>query len=494
MQLSRDKVQTILDNAPQGADKKKILDGLIQRGYQLEGVDSSQVVIPTTSTSATEKRGAIGQIKDAFSAGINKTKAGFTDSQTAKNPLELIEGGLKTGAGLVETIAAPIAPVVAPIGKGIEFVADKISDIPAVQEFATSKAGEVTERVVEDISNANTIASFFLPARAPKGLKPPSIKINPNAKAKLSSYPKEIQTAITDKITTLDPKVKNILETATIEKFDNAVKAGQEALNNPRVLTPLERAGEKANNLLSTIKEDLGNIGRQKSASLESVGNTKLPDVGISAIKNMVDKTRSMNLTKAERGLVNQFVEEVKVLGKSPTLRSVDKLVDKLQATMFERKGGTAIPVTTRVKSIVNSAIADINKQLKAQAKKTIGGDEFSVLNDAYSRKIKLFDSLNKRLGEDGAKGGSLFKRFFSPQDSGTKKLFDTIKKEYGIDLAEDATLAKFVMDSLGDTRAKSLLEQVPMSPSGVITKGLEFIEKKLTDPIGKARRTIKKR
>jgi len=468
--------------------RQAIESGKLDIPAQKQGVDLSRF-------GRTTKPATIGdKIQTAFSAGIDKTKQGFQEQQQAKNPLELIEGGIKSAAGVVEAASSPLAPIIEPtLGKGVEFVADKISDIPAVQDFATSKAGEVTERVVEDIANVNTVASLFLGGRSAKGIKNP-IKNTPEIASKIKSYPDGIRTALTDKVTTLDPKVKNILETANIEKFDNVVKAGQEALNDPRAFTPLERAGEKAKNLLGTIKEDLGNVGKQKSKSLESIGDTKLPDVGTTAIEKMSNTTRSMNLTKAERGLVNQFIEEVKILGKKPTLRSVDKLVDKLQATMFERKGGTAIPVTTRVKSIVNTAIRDINQQLKDQAKKTIGGDEFTVLNDAYARKIKIFDALNKRLGEDGAKGGSLFKKFFSPQDSGTKSLFSAIKNEYGIDLAEDATLAKFVMDSLGDTRAKTLLEQVPTSATGVVAKGLEMIEKKLTDPIGKARRTIKKR
>lgn len=43
MQLTKRQVQVILDNAPVGVDKTKILDGLVQRGYELEGVDTAKV-------------------------------------------------------------------------------------------------------------------------------------------------------------------------------------------------------------------------------------------------------------------------------------------------------------------------------------------------------------------------------------------------------------------------------------------------------------------
>ena len=79
----------------------------------------------------------------------------------AKNPLELIEGGLKQGAGLVESAFSPLAPVFKPVGDLIEKGTDKISDTPAVQKFAQTKAGEVIERVAEDVLDATTIASVF---------------------------------------------------------------------------------------------------------------------------------------------------------------------------------------------------------------------------------------------------------------------------------------------------------------------------------------------
>ncbi len=112
---------------------------------------------PAISTAPTSSVG--GTISNAFNAGIEKTKAGYNQSYNAKNPLELIEGGLKQGAGIVETAFSPLAPVGKVVADTvINPLANKISDIPAVQNFATSKAGEVTNRAVEDIADINTIA------------------------------------------------------------------------------------------------------------------------------------------------------------------------------------------------------------------------------------------------------------------------------------------------------------------------------------------------
>jgi len=305
----------------------------------------------------------------------------------------------------------------------------------------------------------------------------------------------QIVESISDKITKIDPQTKNILETASLEKFDNYVKAGEEALKNPRLLTPLEQAGEKVNTqILPVIKEDLNRIGSQKAKSLESVKNVQVPDATTEAIQFVKDSIKNSKLTKEETKLIKETISQME-LGKSPTLGTLDKTVDLLQNTLFEKAKGLAIPVTSRVESIVNQAIGKLNNKVKTATKKALNGSkEYNVLNDAYATKIELFNKLNQAIGEDAQKGGSLFKKFFSPQDSGTKKLFADIKEQYGIDLAEDATLAKFVMDSLGDTRAKSLLEQVPISKAGIVTKTLQNIENKLTRPIPKARDIIKKR
>lgn len=98
-----------------------------------------------------------GAIKTAFKSGVEQVKQGFQQSQNAQNPLELVEGGIKTAAGVANAAFSPLAPITAPIGKGVDYLADKISDNPNVQKFAMSKAGEMTERIAENIGNVATI-------------------------------------------------------------------------------------------------------------------------------------------------------------------------------------------------------------------------------------------------------------------------------------------------------------------------------------------------
>ena len=56
-----------------------------------------------------------------------------------------------------------------------------------------------------------------------------------------------------------------------------------------------------------------------------------------------------------------------------------------------------------------------------------------------------------------------------------TKELFEYIKKTTGIDLAQDATLAKFAEELYDNPNVKSLLSGIPRSKSGVIDRIVDF-------------------
>lgn len=436
-------------------------------------------------------------LKSSLARGVEATATGFSAlSSTAYNALP------DDARNLLDKVAGGI-------GKGFGFLTDKISNSKFLQEAIMSGQTGKLEETIKIASDLGLISGEILGVKATasatkfidKGItgtidiikKMPKIKDLIKTPTSLTQYPKQIADAISSKITKIDPKVRNILEDTTIEKFDRYVKAGEASLKNSRLLTPLEQAGELVDNkILPAIKEDLGRIGAQKAKTLASISTQKAPNIATDAIDYIRSKTQSIKMTIDERKLVNALENELKKLGKIPTIGSADKTVDLLQATLFEKAGNLSIPVTTRVKSLVNQTIGKLNNSVKTIAEKKLGSTEYSVLNNAYAEKIQLFNKLNKAIGAEGMRGGSLFKKFFSPQDAGTKKLFADIKENYGVDLAQDAVLAKFVMESLGDTRAAFLLQMVPLTTAGAIVKGVKFLEGKLTNPIPKAREIIK--
>ena len=110
-------------------------------------------------------------VADAAKQGVSQMGSAMSDAQNAKGDvIKGLEAGAKFGAGAIGTAFSPIAPILNnTVGKVVNGIADKISDIPAVQDFAESPAGQGTARVAEDVGNLSTIAGTAMGAwKVPK--------------------------------------------------------------------------------------------------------------------------------------------------------------------------------------------------------------------------------------------------------------------------------------------------------------------------------------
>lgn len=117
---------------------------------------------------------SIGQ---AFQGGMQQTQEGAQQAQNG-GFVSGLEGGVKMVAGAANAAFSPLAPLTKPLGDTINYGADKISNIPAVQKFALSGAGQVTARVAEDVGNLSTVAATGA------GLASPEVKNTVNSVAK----------------------------------------------------------------------------------------------------------------------------------------------------------------------------------------------------------------------------------------------------------------------------------------------------------------------
>lgn len=100
-------------------------------------------------------------IGGAFKSGVGQFKEGYAQTQAglnSVNPIQAVEGGMKTAAGAINTITSPLAPIFSPISAGINAIANKTSNSPTLQKFASSPLGIGVARVAEDVGNASTIA------------------------------------------------------------------------------------------------------------------------------------------------------------------------------------------------------------------------------------------------------------------------------------------------------------------------------------------------
>lgn len=100
----------------------------------------------------------VDEVKNTAESGASQAEQGFGEAKNATNPVQLLEGSLRGAAGTINAVTSPLAPVMAPISKMVNSVGDKISDIPAVQRFAQSPAGNVASRIATDAGDADTVA------------------------------------------------------------------------------------------------------------------------------------------------------------------------------------------------------------------------------------------------------------------------------------------------------------------------------------------------
>lgn len=141
-------------------------------------VSGEKPVTPTTELSFASKIRPVQSeenpyrkdVREAAQSGISQIKEGFQQFKDAgASPIGMLEGTLKSTAGVINTITSPLAPVFKPISQGIDYAGDKISNIPAVQKFAGTKLGELSSRVAEDVINLTTITQTVAGfAAAPK--------------------------------------------------------------------------------------------------------------------------------------------------------------------------------------------------------------------------------------------------------------------------------------------------------------------------------------
>jgi hypothetical protein len=216
----------------------------------------------------------------------------------------------------------------------------------------------------------------------------------------------------------------------------------------------------------------MSSIGAQKSAivSQSNVGLKPVGNIAVKARQNILREVGDKTLDATDQKLVNDVLTKLTNLGVNPKLKQVDEFIDYAQEILYKGSKNLTVPVGGRVERVIKNTITSLNNQIK-----DIAPSAYRNLNAQYAKMIDIRNTLNTALGGEASKGGSLMKRVFSPTDSGTKKLFEEVKKLTNIDLVDEATLAKFSMELFGDARQAMLLQQLNIpSKAGLIQKILD--------------------
>lgn len=190
------------------------------KGISTQQTPEQQLMSGSFGQSVNKAKEYGQAVQESAKAGINQIKQGFEQTQNAGfNPIKLLEGGITGGAGIINTVLSPIAPIFSPINKGIGSVANKVSNLPEVQQFANSGVGHLSSRVAENISNLSTIAGTIGGAIEASLPKPKTSIVGPTT---------PIETVVKDNVsqTTPKPVIKLIANrTNELSKLDTQYSA-----------------------------------------------------------------------------------------------------------------------------------------------------------------------------------------------------------------------------------------------------------------------------
>ena len=433
---------------------------------------------------------SVTDVGDEFNAG-RPLEAGLKAAQVPLRAIGQVAGfaGDVIGAGLKPVLEK--TGLAEPLGNAVTAVAES-----PVGKGAKSVWDTLPTDVQKPLGDAANVASFIAPvgpaakvaSKIPKAVDAGVSAINTAEKAvvgttaKVAGAPGKVVTNMLKQ----EPKqtVQTALTESSMADVDRYANIARKSVSSGKNQTPLEHAGVRAQEALDQMNRKLSNIGSTKRKVLEqaAVGNKPVGSIAVK-FRQTLQNLSGVGLVEGDTKLIHTVMQKAKELGKNPTAKQVDKFIDNVQNEVYTAKRNLTIPVSDSGTAPIKRALGELNNNLKSQLP-----DSYKTLNKKYAEMVEDFNELNLKLGAEGEKGGALMKRVFSPSDNNTKQLFARIKKETGIDLVNEATLARYMMEVFKDTRGASMLEQLGLkstdvSIGGLLGKGVDALKNKVNSP-----------
>lgn len=292
--------------------------------------------------SQPKQQGYGSKVVDAAKSGIEQIKQGFKGAtQTTGNPIkgaiEGFENAGKIGAGIVNTVFSPIAPAMdATVGKGVNFAADKISNIPAVQKFADSKAGQITSRVAEDVGNLDTIAGAVAGS---KGLMK-GIEAAPDLANKVVNKTSNLTSEVIKEGQQLTGKIKQMAEPPSPEPKEamGQVLQGKSSDITPgfKALKAVDTSKVKTyGDLSAKIKETIKNLSSNVDTVLEK--DPKKYSTNDLVLTGKTKLGQPVNVDYVNRAL-DHLKEMYKSIGDDISAKNIEDLSNEAKTNGLSRK------------------------------------------------------------------------------------------------------------------------------------------------------------
>lgn len=296
---------------------------------------------PAASYAMSQISKAPGQVADAFKGGLGQMQQGFTEGARGDFP---IKPALKIMTGGINAVSAPIAPAFAPLGAAINAVGDKVGDIPAVQKFSTSKAGEATASITEDVGNASTLLGTMAGVKSPLGQTVKESIPNP-----------------------LAAKSEAQIEANITTKFDKGVKPLLGARATP---SSVGRYKADVITAVKTIKENIPNLSYSTDAGETITGSAPK---SLQQLTDALEQTKKTIFTKYD-ALAQQAGNAGMKVDMKPIATELDPVINNKALSITNPKAiDYAIGLKTRLTkaggldaTTAQEVVQNYNKSLEA--------------------------------------------------------------------------------------------------------------------------------
>lgn len=444
MEIKRQQVEALIQQGQKrGLTGKDVIDALVRKGYQPEGVDVEAVkaTFKPTQTQPIEKPSMFERVKTGIQekgAKVQEQISGegeFAD----KSALERGVGATATAFSALSSTLYNVLPegirntldkAGEAIGGGVQYLADKISENPALQRFANSEAGQDTERVTRVLADLGIISGEILGVDQGTKLLQKGADITKQglekASEKLTTGTEQVFTAgekvlpkspeIMNRVARLNPKqaqtFKNLagkshgeylVETGNFGTPDKII--ANEAIKFTQSLNSVDDALAKLPGVYKdgSIADALTELS--KKALAESSDNIKSPY--FSRVQDLSNKFTNEGLTMSE-------INEVKRLFERNVKLGYNKLTDATKV-----KQATNIDSALRKWQVKQASdlgfsnITDLNKQTQL-SKFIIDNLGDQVVGKSGLNNVTLTDWIMLSGGDPTAVAGFLTKKFFS--------------------------------------------------------------------------------
>ena len=513
MDLNKTQVQAILDDAKKnGMPTDLVMDGLIKKGYNIEGIDSeARRVELTPKVAQSGFNEAISDIKETGQGVVDVFKEsgkqfqgiadrareqsfGSTIKQGAGQGLataanifgELVIGGGKLALGqekedlALDTVNQIITGYTGinngNVGEGINMLIEGYNHL---KETDPEKAGNLRAnmQILEAIVDASGIG---LADDAFKGLKRITSEVADTAVTKVDNAFVRGGKLISDKVDSakdlfrpagitdtgltkaeiqagIRPDIKKSIlgkEEGLQEYFDVTRKR----LNDETAKTPTGLLTEKAESAFKQVEEILAETGSGIGAKRTKLGSVKASQEQAQSLMNTLDnELKSLGLTTTKTGGITKGKGIVDVSDAEL------KLLSELRSDLLKVKGDAKVETIQKAINKFRNRVdfgkssQEVSGVMDGLLKKVSG--EASTINKSilgneaagqYARYSEIADFL-KETKNIRKNPQVVLRRILSSDSAKGLEFAETIKELTGVDLIKESRFAKIAVDTFGD-------------------------------------------